>query len=1329
MAITRIQNNQITDSSEGNVYLGVNAAAKVQNFSVTGGKLQNNLTYGSDFTITGNLTVQGNTTTIDTVNLVVEDPLILLAKEQSGAPSLDIGYIGKRGTEDNIAFVWDESADEFVTVFTTSENTNTTISINAYASLRSLNIAANGNVTVAGTSDFNGLVTLGNITFDASSNIQVGNNRIQNVAEPSVGTDAATKDYVDGVASSGFDIEDDTANTTTVSGGDTLELLGTADQVSVLVTDDDQVTFALTSNVSVAGNVTGGNLLTGGVISATGNATAANMLTAGAVSATGNVTGGNIFTAGQVSATGNITANYFIGNGSQLTGIDATSIQNGTSNVKVVSSGGNVTVGIGGTGNIAVFSTTGLDVTGVISATGTATVGNVATAGTVSATGNITGGNVLTGGAASATGNVTGGNITTAGLITATGNVTGGNLITLGDMSSGTIQTTGNAVIGGNLIVQGNITYINIDDLRVEDPVIIMGTGANGVPPSADDGQDRGIFMEYYSTAWANAFVGWDRSANSIFAATSVNFSANNVVNVLEYGPFTAGNANLQSANVSGNVSGGNITTGGLVTATGNVTGGNVTTGGLVTATGNVTGGNLATGGTVSATGTATLGNVATGGTVSAGGNVTGGNLLTGGLICATGNVTAGNVSTGIISATGNINGTGAVFSGNVSATTFIGNISGNIDAAGANTEVQFNNGDLLAASANFTFDTATNIMSVTGTIQGTTVSATGNVIGGNVTTAGLVTATGNVTGGNLVTGGLATVTGNVTGGNITTAGLVTATGNVTAANLVLASGTIDGPASGTIAVNGTGLDTDFSVSGDTVANILFIDAGVGTTSFGNSGAITNAIASFNTTDSIILPRGNTAQRPNPATVGMFRFNTTSDALEVYNSGSGWVTVEQDFTVIVADSFTGNGVQTVFTLTEDSTTAGTIVSINGVVQIPTTAYSVSGNALTFTEAPSVSDAIDARILTTSTTVASLTNASGNASVECLDAADTVQIEGNLLPSANVTYNLGSPTKMWNNAYFNGSTIFLGNLQLKQVNASTFGVFQNDGTTAANVDVGSIDVSSIIQGTSEIGIAALNGNAYVTVGGTANVIVVSTGGTTTTGFASVTGNVVAGNVTTAGLISATGNITGNFILGNGSQLTGIDATSIQSGTSNVRVSSSGGPVTVGVGGSDILRFTTTGIQNDMGNGVGNIGNATAYFNTVFAKATSAQYADLAEMYEADGPIEPGTVVAFGGAKEVTTCGESGSRRVAGVVSTNPSYIMNAGLAGDTVVAVALTGRVPTKVTGTVRKGDLMIAAGGGRARAEANPPVGAVIGKALADFDGAEGTIEVVVGRL
>jgi hypothetical protein len=85
-------------------------------------------------------------------------------------------------------------------------------------------------------------------------------------------------------------------------------------------------------------------------------------------------------------------------------------------------------------------------------------------------------------------------------------------------------------------------------------------------------------------------------------------------------------------------------------------------------------------------------------------------------------------------------------------------------------------------------------------------------------------------------------------------------------------------------------------------------------------------------------------------------------------------------------------------------------------------------------------------------------------------------------------------------------------------------------------------------------------------------------------------------------------------------------------------------------------------------------------------------------------------------------------VAGVVSTNPSYIMNGGLEAEYVCTVALTGRVPTRVTGTVRKGDLMVSAGYGLARAEADPRVGTVSGKALENHEGADGVIEVVVGR-
>ena len=174
------------------------------------------------------------------------------------------------------------------------------------------------------------------------------------------------------------------------------------------------------------------------------------------------------------------------------------------------------------------------------------------------------------------------------------------------------------------------------------------------------------------------------------------------------------------------------------------------------------------------------------------------------------------------------------------------------------------------------------------------------------------------------------------------------------------------------------------------------------------------------------------------------------------------------------------------------------------------------------------------------------------------------------------------------------------------------------------------------------------------------------------------------------------------------------------------------VSGGVGVKDQITLNAgnnaTAIVNGGTNGVGNIGASGATFNTAFIKSTSAQYADLAENYRADDVYLPGTVVEFGGAYEVTKSETDLSTRVAGVVSTSPAYLMNNVLNGDHVATVALQGRVPCLVNGPVRKGDMMVSAGGGRARAEADPRVGSVIGKALEDLDAPIGVIEVVVGR-
>jgi len=157
---------------------------------------------------------------------------------------------------------------------------------------------------------------------------------------------------------------------------------------------------------------------------------------------------------------------------------------------------------------------------------------------------------------------------------------------------------------------------------------------------------------------------------------------------------------------------------------------------------------------------------------------------------------------------------------------------------------------------------------------------------------------------------------------------------------------------------------------------------------------------------------------------------------------------------------------------------------------------------------------------------------------------------------------------------------------------------------------------------------------------------------------------------------------------------------------------------------------TAIANGGTSGVGNIGATGAVFNTIFGKATTAQYADLAEVYTSDKKYVPGTVVVFGGNEEVTISTQSHDPRIAGVISTNPAYLMNSTESG---VQVALTGRVPCRVQGPVSKGDRLVASQTAGVAQRLNTNLyqpGCIIGKALEAIDSATiSTIEVVVGRL
>lgn len=188
-------------------------------------------------------------------------------------------------------------------------------------------------------------------------------------------------------------------------------------------------------------------------------------------------------------------------------------------------------------------------------------------------------------------------------------------------------------------------------------------------------------------------------------------------------------------------------------------------------------------------------------------------------------------------------------------------------------------------------------------------------------------------------------------------------------------------------------------------------------------------------------------------------------------------------------------------------------------------------------------------------------------------------------------------------------------------------------------------------------------------------------------------------------------------------------SVARGGTGVTTSTGTGAVVLGTSPTFTTQITVPVIAKSGTTGVGDIGQTDNRFGTIFGLATSAQYADLAENYQADADYAPGTVVMFGGAEEITVTSESHDTRVAGIVSTNPAYLMNAE-SGN--LPVALTGRVPCKVIGPVSKGTVLTTShlpGIAMALDPAKFVPGCIIGKSLENLaDEQIKIIEVAVGR-
>ena len=331
------------------------------------------------------------------------------------------------------------------------------------------------------------------------------------------------------------------------------------------------------------------------------------------------------------------------------------------------------------------------------------------------------------------------------------------------------------------------------------------------------------------------------------------------------------------------------------------------------------------------------------------------------------------------------------------------------------------------------------------------------------------------------------------------------------------------------------------------------------------------------------------------------------------------------------------------------------------------------------------------------------------------------ITGNL----NATSTITALRLISNIATGTSPLVVTSTTQVANLNAATAGVAYS--VAGANVS------GAVSYATTANAVAGANVSGAVSYATTANAVA----GANVSGavsYATTANSVAVANVSGIGNIATT-NIDGNasnILYGNGI-FASAPSPGVSYGNSNVAtfLASYGsntitttGNITAGnisvSTGNVTLGTLTTGANTTAGTITGN-------FSLSAGSRLNATYADLAEYYESDKPYESGTVLEFGGDKEVTLAKDS-TTKVAGVVSTNPAYVMNSTCEGEHTVALALQGRVPCKVRGKIFKGDMLVSGGNGFARPVLFPVLGTVIGKALENFEG-EGVIEVAVSRL
>jgi hypothetical protein len=1282
-------------------------------------------------------------------------------------------FIGNVGTTANViagANVYANSGTIFASLLTGTLTTAAQPNITSVGNLSSLNVSgslSSGNANLGNAASANFFVGDGGLLTNVfatvpGTTIENGNSKV-NIATANGNVTIAA-----------------VGNTTMTVTGTGANVTGTLDVTGNLTAGNLIGVLANggTSNITIAsatGNVT---TAVSGIARITATSTGANVAGALGVSSTLEVTGdanvGNLGTA-QVLASANVTAPQLISNVSTGTAPLVVSSTTQVANLNAATAGTATSATTAGT----VTTNAQPNITSVGTLTSLAVTDNV-TAGNVYANSGTVGANLLTGTLTT----VAQPNITSIGTLTVLG--VNGNIIAA-NINANTGVFTGNgsglsAIAGANVIgtvssataastagtvttaAQPNITSVGtLSSLSVSGN-LSSGNANLGNAASANFFVGDGGLLTNIAVG-EGSFIENGNSEVRVDANSNVRVSVAGNANVVT---FTGTGATFGSGS-GGNITGANLVSANFFTATGNITAlnffgnlvGNIS-GNIVVpgSNGEVLFNNAGSAGASNAFSFNTTSNaLSVNGNIGANFFIGNGSQLTGvitgvGDTIANGNsnITIFSTSVGIsANAVANVltvnrngaNVTGTLgTTGNITAPFFIGNgsqLTGVIAGIGDTIANGNSNITIFSTSVGISANAVANVL---------TVNRNGANVTGTLEVTGRVIATGNISGTQLIS--------NVT---TSTAPLVVSSTTVVAnlnADLLDGFNTATANTASTVAVrdaNGNIAANFFIGSGNNLSNIQGANV---------IGTVANANFAMSTLAAQTAGTVTTGPQPNITTVGTLTFLTVTG-----NANVGG---------LISPTLTSNVATGTAPLTVTSTTrvANLNVAQANVADFISVAAGTGNNFIVFANAATgnVSE------LTSTGLTANLSNNSITATtfVGALSGAATSAIvanSANAVAGANVSGTVASATSATTAGTVTtaaqpnitsvgtlSSLVVSGNVVAG--NLTTTGVLSATGSGVSSI-AGSLDTTGNVSGGNLTTGGSLSVSGTGNIGGNltaANLTVGSGSGGNITGANLISSNFFTGTLTTNAQpnITSVGTLTGILVSGNASftganvslgsnanvRITGGSsgqvlttdgagnlswvptgtATTAQTVTTNAQpnITSVGTLTSLSVSGALTSTQLTTGANTTAGTITGN-------WTLTAGSRWQSTYADLAERYVADEAYEPGTVVVLGGEKEVTIENDADSHKVAGVVTTNPAYIMNALLEGENVVEVALIGRVPCKVVGPVNKGDLLTTANiPGYAYANNAASAGRIVGKSLENFSGELGIVEIMVGK-